>query len=423
MKAICLDSDGAWFSDCTLSNSPTPNLSHIDRLQLATEEDFELYPVLCEGFYDSHLHPTWMARLRNQINCQNKSAEEILLEIEKNPNSLVYGHGWQEEHLGCTLEHFKELLDRQQKKEIFLYRICGHMAYSRSHGFIKELELKKIPAPTLNIQSFDTVLQELKTKGLDSWSNLQTSAADYTHLENTEGLIFADVRELDTFNTFKKKPTYMKFFLDGSLGARTAWLSQPYSDKEVSGMQLWSDQDLFATVQKSLDSGFLLAFHAIGDAALDQLLKISDRLKESFKNNLRDSFFHRIEHLQVCRDDQISKIKQQGFWSLGLQPSHRYADLGFSAQRLGALRLEKQAYRLKSFLDADLKISLGSDAPIVSYDPEKTFHAISTDSRNFEKISPARTYKLFCVEGRQNAGIPAKKLLKNSHIHLSKLSL
>lgn len=422
MKAICLDNEGAWVSEYTLSSHTTPSLSEIVRLQIASEQDFATLPVICEGFYDSHLHTSWMARLKSQIDCKNKSAEEILIEIEKNPSAVVYGFGWQEQHLMCSLEEFKSKLDRV-RKDVFLYRICGHMAYTTSLGFIKELELKKIPAPKLNINVFEALLLELKAAGLDKWSNLQTSAADYALLENHDGLFFADIKEQEAFDVFRKKPRYMKIFLDGSLGARTAWLTQPYSDHESIGLQLWPDQQLIESLKKSLDAGYLLAFHAIGDAALDQLLKISSYLENDFKKNLNDSFFHRIEHLQVCRDDQIEKLKKQNMWSLGLQPSHRTADIAFSAERLGNSRLEKNAYRLKSFLDAGLKISLGSDAPIVSYDPIKTFEAIENDPRVQEKIPHSEIYKIFCVEGRQNAGIAANKLLKNFPVHISNLTL
>jgi len=422
MKAICLDSEGAWFSECSRSHSPGPSFSEITRLRRAEELDFATLPVVCEGFYDSHLHPTWMARLKNQIDCQNKSAEEIIQEIKGSSQTVIYGHGWREEHLKCSLDQFKELLDRINK-DIFLYRICSHMAYASPFGFIKELELKKIPAPKLILSDFESVIDELKAAGLDSWSNLQTSSADYSLLEDQDGLFFADIRELDAFNFFKKKPRYVKVFLDGSIGARTAWMTQSYADQETFGMQLWPDKQLIECLQKSLAAGYLLAFHAIGDAALDQLIKISEYLRNDFRKNISGTFRHRIEHLQVCRDDQIEKLKEQDMWCLGLQPSHRTADLAFSADRLGATRLEKDGYRLKSFLDAGLKISLGSDAPIVSYDPRKTFEAIENDSRAHEKVSRAQIYKIFCVEGRQNAGITAKKLLQNMPLHVSNLTL
>jgi predicted amidohydrolase YtcJ len=99
------------------------------------------------------------------------------------------------------------------------------------------------------------------------------------------------------------------------------------------------------------------------------------------------------------------------------------ADLDFARDRLGSERLEKNGYRLKSFLQADLPVSFGSDAPIVSYAPLKTFEAIESDLRTHEKISLSEIYKIFCVNGRQNAGISAKKLLKNSRPWISKIHL
>ncbi|MEZ4813843.1 MAG: amidohydrolase family protein [Bdellovibrionota bacterium] len=424
MKAIRLDSDGAYLGKCSLLESPQRQLQDFASLRLASEEDFLSYPVISEGFYDSHLHPSWMAKLKGHISCHKKSAEQIILEINNSTDPKVTGHGWDEESLGVSLKTFKGMLDALSKN-ILLYRVCGHLAYQSTKGFITDKEIQKLPSEALDQSKLDLSIKELHDVGISSWADLLLSPEDFTILKNKEALLFGDVLHFEKFEKMKNgaRPPYLKFFLDGSLGAHTAWLSQSYSDQESVGLQLWSDSNLSKMILKCLNAGYLLAFHAIGDAALDQLLKISKKHKENFERALRPNLFHRIEHLQVCRDDQIEELRKQGIWSLGIQPSHRIADSDFSLQRLGPLRLHQQAYRLKSFMDAGLKVSLGSDAPIVSFDPLKNFDAILNDSRKNESLSLSETFKLYCVSGRQNAGIPAKKLLKNSTVWLSKIHL
>lgn len=388
----------------------------------AGEADFKKLPVLCQGFYDSHMHPSWMAKLPSQINCRGLSLKEIIAEIHSFPEDIVYGYAWDEKSLQASVEEMQKSLD-EIKKHIVLFRICGHVAYVSKEGFLKEKELEKIPRPPLNERGFKKVLEELQSAGIDEWADLLVRKEDFGILHRHGGLLFGNVKDFPYFSTSPQKPRYIKYFLDGSLGARTAWLSKPYTDHPSFGIQTWSDEELFKSMQTSLTEKFLLAFHAIGDAALDQLLRVSKKLLPQLQARCSDGFFHRIEHLQVCRDDQIEEIKKQGVWSLGLQPSHRIADAGFVEERLGMKRLLSNGYRLKSFLDAGLRVSFGSDTPIVSFLPEKTFEAVESDPRPEERISLAETYKIFCVSGRQNAGISAKKLLKNSKLWISTSSL
>jgi predicted amidohydrolase YtcJ len=79
----------------------------------------------------------------------------------------------------------------------------------------------------------------------------------------------------------------------------------------------------------------------------------------------------------------------------------------------------KESYRLKSFLDAGLKISLGSDAPIASFNPQECLHASTQDPRSSERISLRQCFELMITKGRQNAGFNVKKLSHDSKAWLS----
>lgn len=416
MNAILLDSEGAWISECVIDKNSL--LRDPQKLRPAGNDDYFKLPVICQGFYDSHIHPSFMAKHKSQVNCRKKTLLELCDEIKGYPGDVVYGFGWDEASLKASEEEMCEELSQIDKK-IYLFRICGHVAYVSKQGFLKEAELKNIPESPLREEALNAVISELNTSGIDEWADLLVHKNDFQILFQHKALLFGDVNDLSYFATTPKKPHYIKYFLDGSLGARTAWLSQNYSDANSFGFPQWGDSALFESIKASLSAGFLVAFHAIGDAALDQLLSISKKLLHELKNNLKENFLHRIEHLQVCRDDQIEEIKKQGIWSLGLQPSHRVADESFILSRLGEKRLQLQAYRLKSFLDAEIPISFGSDAPIVSFNPHKNFDAILGDTRSTERISLEKIYKIYCVEGRQNAGITAKKLHKKSKLYIS----
>lgn len=431
MRVIALDPQGAWIAESRLEKGI---LQSITREEKASEDDFLHYPVLCEGFYDSHMHPSWIAKLKSQILCQNKSKDQIVETLQNSKIQNIYGYGWDESHLNCTLEDFAQSLNALNL-DIVLVRVCGHMAYvsplakkrfniPTTSSYLKDEELEAVERPQLNKQSLQLALEEIQRFGINPCADLFVKSADLKILQETapDMLLFADVKKFEDFPAPNKELRYMKYFLDGSFGAKTAWLREKYSDENTYGRQLWTDDELESSIKKSLSAGYLVAFHAIGDAALDQLLRIGEKLSSKLNATIQNNFFHRIEHLQLCHDDQIEKLQKQKFWSLGLQPSHRVCDLPFSLSRLGTERIKK-AYRLKSFLDAGLRISIGSDAPIAPLDPLANFHAILSDPRPEEKLPLSKIYELYCVSGRQNAGIPAKNLVVGTKAWLSTLSL
>jgi predicted amidohydrolase YtcJ len=431
---IALDTDGAWLAEVVLDQNHTGNrIQSLQKLEKAREQDFAQFPVLSQGFYDSHMHPTWMAKLKSQLLCRKKTAREIIDSLSKDPQNRIYGYGWNDDDLGQTLESFAQNLEKLEK-EIILFRVCGHMAYvstlarkafkiEGSSHYLKETELEQIPRPELRSDDMRAALDEIHAKGIDEVPELLLRIKDYEVARSfPELLLFADVKSVDQFPRANSQLRYMKYFLDGTFGARSAWLREKFSDSDTLGIQNWSDAELESSIRKSLERGFLVAFHAIGDAALDQVLRIGEKLKDELAKSVRENFFHRIEHLQLCHDDQIEKLQNQKFWTLGLQPSHRVMDAGFVEHRLGEERM-RSAYRLRSFTDAGLRVSLGSDAPIAPFDPEITFRSILTDPRSGERLSASEIYTLFCVRGRQNAGIAAKKLEVGSKAWLSKLTL
>ncbi len=278
-----------------------------------------------------------------------------------------------------------------------------------------------------NEESFE-VFDKLKKIGITSIADLSVSAHEIDLYKNNyekyklQVQLFVKIQELKKVEApfeFIQKDSclqlrYVKFFLDGTFRAQTAWLSQDYSDKEgCFGNSLWNYDELKSNVLLALEKNFLIAFHVIGDAAIDQALKTGTELATEFKQviDYQNSKFkvpalHRLEHLQLCRDDQIEKLSQQNLWALGLQPSHRLCDESFSLSRLGANRLEKEAYRLKSFIDAGLKVSLGSDGPIAPFDSSFNIKAACEDPRLTERLTYEECEALMSNQGRLNAGFP-----------------
>src|SRR5260370_1309470 len=93
----------------------------------------------------------------------------------------------------------------------------------------------------------------------------------------------------------------LKLYLDGSLGARTAAVNEPYNDSPTSsGVLTLSNEELNKVVSKARDSNFQLCIHAIGDKAVDLAVQV---LGETFGAEGCRRLRHRIEHSSIVNEE------------------------------------------------------------------------------------------------------------------------
>ncbi|HHT9125944.1 MAG TPA: amidohydrolase [Candidatus Brocadiia bacterium] len=99
----------------------------------------------------------------------------------------------------------------------------------------------------------------------------------------------------------------VKIFADGSLGARTAALVEPYADdKRNSGTLIWSQKELDDIVTRIHSAGQQVAIHAVGDRAIASAL---DAIERALNVNPGPDHRHRIEHCELVDDKLISRIR------------------------------------------------------------------------------------------------------------------
>jgi len=80
----------------------------------------------------------------------------------------------------------------------------------------------------------------------------------------------------------------------------------------------------------------------------------------------------RIEHAQVVAKEDVGKFKQYGILP-SMQPTHAMSDMNWADERLGKERL-KQAYMLKTLMQQNGLIILGTDIPVERVNPIRTFY-------------------------------------------------
>jgi predicted amidohydrolase YtcJ len=163
----------------------------------------------------------------------------------------------------------------------------------------------------------------------------------------------------------------VKLFADGSLGARSALLSDPYCDDPATcGLQMHSQEELQRLVAEADAAGLQVVLHAIGDRAVSMALDAFAAGGQS-----RSSLRHRVEHAQVVRPEDRHRFTELGVVA-SLQPSHCTDDMRWIEKRLG--ERTALAYPYASLARAGARIALGTDWPVEPLDPMLGLHAAVT---------------------------------------------
>ena len=166
----------------------------------------------------------------------------------------------------------------------------------------------------------------------------------------------------------------VKIFLDGSAGGRTAWMSEPYlGEDKTTGVQMLSNEDLERQVLDAHAKGYQLACHAIGDAAIEQLITAYEKALAAHPDPDRR---HRIEHCGFSTPQQHERMLEAGIYPCPQQVFiHDFGDAYVKV--LGEERA-LPSYPFRTWFDLGLKPATGSDAPVCDPNPFPNFHTMLT---------------------------------------------
>ncbi len=239
-----------------------------------------------------------------------------------------------------------------------------------------------IPAPTQaeDDQAFAKAQQILLGFGVTGVGSMSTSLDDWNTFRRSGEAGTLNVRlmvyllGLDPLKTIPHPTPWLygdrlravgvKFFADGALGSRGAWLKQPYSDKpDTRGNQFHSDAELRSEQDTAAAEGFQIATHAIGDAANAQVIGNYEWLDGKYGLNRR----WRIEHAQIVDCADLPRIGRAHIIA-SMQPTHQTSDRLMAEKRVGLDRL-KCAYAWQSMLKTGARLAFGTDFPVESPNP------------------------------------------------------
>jgi hypothetical protein len=169
----------------------------------------------------------------------------------------------------------------------------------------------------------------------------------------------------------------VKGFADGSLGSRTAYFFEPFSD-QPNNRGLLSDemQPLSAMRDRMMTAdaaGIQLCTHAIGDAAISTVLDLyTDVVKAHGEADRR----MRIEHAQHMAAKDFDRFAQLHVVA-SMQPYHAIDDGRWAEARIGHDRASR-TYAFRTFLNHGVHLAFGTDWDVAPLNPMLGIYAAVT---------------------------------------------
>jgi predicted amidohydrolase YtcJ len=398
---------------------------HLDaRIKGVESDEARGAGLVMPGMIDSHAHLlgvglSLLSLRLNNCRCRGDFALALKAHAEQYPEGWITGGGWDQNKLGFTPD--RRFLDHIcPDRPVLLSRICGHVAVANSRalalagidggievpggaivrdnlgeptGILEEKAIALVgdivppPEPAILYTALEKAIKYAHSCGItgvhtddrgelaeyaDLWE-LYTKVTEshpirvqlHYHIHSPQALKeFIGIKgELPCTDLVTSGAA--KLFLDGSLGARTAALLEDYSDDPGNkGILIYPDAVLGEILSLAEENGIQMAMHVIGDAALDQALRVLRHVRGGLRpGRIR----HRLVHCQVTRKTQWQQIVALGMMA-EIQPGFLPTDMQWAEKRLGRERLQT-SYCWRSMAEAGIFLTGGSDAPVEDLNP------------------------------------------------------
>ena len=398
--------------------------------------------LVVPGFIDTHIHFYEWALKRQGVRLDDLTCLEELLERvrqaadDRPPGQWIMGQGWNETDWTEPRMPTREALDRKVPAHpILLWRCDLHLASANSAalnlaginadtpdppegrierdaageptGILRELAINLVrqavapPDADQIIKALEDATKALHRRGvtgihdvrlmadkdgarafqafqqldregrlaLRSWVTLPGH-----HLDEIIGLGFQT-----GFGNDRLRIGHVKFFSDGGMGARTAWMIDPYLDAQ-RGMPLMEMDVLANDIRRADDAGLSVMVHAVGDRANRELVTIFETLesRRARSGNSRPIISHRIEHVQMIRPEDADRLRNLDL-ALCVTPANMVLDINLIDSAVG--EKGKWTYALRPLMDTGAPVMFSSDCPVCDPDPLVGIHAAVTRQR------------------------------------------
>jgi predicted amidohydrolase YtcJ len=348
---------------------------------------------LTPGFIDSHMHLLQWAITMKGLNLGGaESKEDIIRSIRsvlegriENPifkeYGIIFGIDYDDSRFtNGTLNNGGFLEDQFPDTPIMIRRVCGHKALANDEGMgmtgidpaqypdhvILEEDAMRAPwvLPLGNdvlSRFISDAIQHLFSMGVVGGvdilpsSQLHRMVNSHNNIDIKPFLTISLIRDDDSridagvvptswddgsdIETNKIKgprPIFEKFFLDGSIGSRTASFFDRYLDADMAPLIM--DDDIFERkLETSIDDGLIPMVHCIGDRAISQGIRV---MKDK-------DILYRLEHAEAITDPNLDNIAHDK-GALSIQPNFQHTwgrGKGLYEMSLGGRYIEFNPFR------------------------------------------------------------------------------
>ena len=173
-------------------------------------------------------------------------------------------------------------------------------------------------------------------------------------------------RDLESIQKIKKnrsprlRRSCLCAFADGAFDGHSAAMAEPYTDRpDTCGIFNYTEEEMYDFTMAAHKEGIQVSFHAIGDAAIDQVLRVYERVLNDCP---REDHRLRIEHFEEPTKEAIAKAAELGV-ALGMQPLliEVCEGMDFSGYEGFIGDRVRRCSPYRSILDAGLLVGGGTD--------------------------------------------------------------
>lgn len=187
---------------------------------------------------------------------------------------------------------------------------------------------------------------------------------------------------------------------DGAYVDRSAALIEPYADDPTTcGHLNYTPAELEKLVFRANALGLQVSFHAIGDAAIEQVLDAYERVGQQSPDLAARR--PRIEHFSLASEAQVERAARLGV-AVAMQPAMSAGPQLLVARRLGEERARRR-HPYRRILDAGLLVAGGSDSDVTPICPLAGIHAVVNQVEESRRLTVAEALALFTVNGARLA--------------------
>lgn len=437
-----VDKDSEFAEAMALDGNRIKAVGSLAEIQAFIDDETEVIDLagqlLVPGFIDNHTHFILSGLAMTRINLRDADTPEefsrrIAAQATKQPGEWIIEGNWDHELWGGELPTRDWIDAVTPDTPVFVLRLDRHMALANSKalelaglddsvitpqggaiirdesgrmtGLLKDAAMKLVEAviPPATEAQQDQALQAATELALSHGVTQVHDMGEWGHLQifqraKDAGKLRLRVYEFSLIPHAAELASYIaahgrgddllrwggvKGFVDGSLGSTTAWFYQPYDDApETSGMTMTNLNQLRDQILAADRDGLQVAVHAIGDNANDWLLDTFADVAAS--NGPRDRRF-RIEHAQHLTPEAIPRFAELGVVP-SMQPYHAIDDGRWAEKRIGSERI-KATYAFRSLVDANAKLTFGSDWAVAPINPMQGMDAAVT-RRTIDGLNP-----------------------------------